>query len=273
MRSASFTEPLVLSGVGVHGGQKGSVRLTRHPGPVVVRTRGGMALVSELAVEDTTRSTTVRSVANGAVVVRTAEHLFAALAGHSVHAGVAIDLEGDEVPLLDGGARLFSDALVRLAVAPGRAPLEVARGGVVEVFGSRYTFAPGDRPSVAVTIDFGDAPLDSDASWDGDADDFALRIAPARTFAMEHEIEALGAASLARFADADSVVVVGAKLFGAGEVLRDEPARHKLLDLLGDAYLHGGPPIGSVHALRPGHRSNHAALRTAIEQGILRRRS
>lgn len=273
MRSASFTEPSVLSGMGVHGGQKASVRLSRHAGPIVVRTAGGTALLRDLAVEDTTRSTTVRSVVNPAVVVRTAEHLFAALAGHSIHEGVAIDLEGDEVPLLDGGARCFSDALVRLALAPGRAALEVARSGVVEVFGSRFTFTPGDRPRVAVTLDFGDAPLDPEASWDGDASDFAARIAPARTFAMEHEIEALGAASLARFADADSVVIVGAKLFGAGEVLRDEPARHKLLDLLGDAYLHGGPPIGSVHALRPGHRSNHAALRSAIEQGILRRRS
>lgn len=273
MRTASFSSPEpseVLRGVGVHSGKECAVRISRGEGPVRVRAGGGAVPMTELRIADTVRST---GITVDGCVVRTVEHLFAAFAGLSVYEGASIDIEGEELPLLDGGARTFAEALARLDVRPSSPLLEVARPGTVEVFESRYEFREGDHPVVEVVLDFGDAPLAKTARWDGDPGDFLLRIAPARTFALEHEIVALGEASLARFADPGSVIVVGKELHGAGVVAPDEPARHKLLDFMGDAYVVGGPPRGTIVAHRPGHRSNHAALRAAIDRGILRPRS
>lgn len=273
MRTASFSSPQpseVLRGVGVHSGKECAVRISRAEGPVRVRAGTEAVRVADLRVSDTLRST---GVTVDGRPVRTVEHLFAAFAGLSVYEGASIEIDGEELPLLDGGARSFAEALARLDVTPSSPPLEVARPGTVEVFESLYEFREGSHPIVEVVLDFGDAPLTKTARWEGDPMDFLLRIAPARTFALEHEIAALGEASLARFADPASVVVVGKELHGAGVVAPDEPARHKVLDFMGDAYLHGGPPRGTVVAHRPGHRSNHAALRAAIDRGILRPRS
>lgn len=272
MRTASFSSPQaseVLRGVGVHSGKECAVRIARSDGPVRVRVGAESVRIDELVLSDTLRSTAVTA---GGRLVRTVEHLFAAFAGLSVYEGAAIDVEGEELPLLDGGARSFAAALARLGVGPSAPRLEVARAGTVEVFDSRYEFREGEHPAIEVVLDFGDAPLARGARWDGDPADFLARIAPARTFALEHEIAALGEASLARFADPGSVIVVGTALYGVGSVAPDEPARHKVLDLMGDAYVHGGPPRGVVVAHRPGHRSNHAALRAAIDRGILRPR-
>jgi UDP-3-O-[3-hydroxymyristoyl] N-acetylglucosamine deacetylase len=146
------------------------------------------------------------------------------------------------------------------------------REGTVEVMASRYAFAPGDHVDVGVRLETGDLRLEPEARWEGDASDFRARIAPARTFAMESEIEELLRRGLASHVDRESVVVVAAAaVLSAGRPFcADEPARHKLLDLMGDLYLAGGPPIGVVRATRPGHGANDRAFRRAIEAGFLR---
>src|SRR5690606_8548586 len=113
--------------------------------------------------------------------------------------------------------------------------------------------------------------LERHAAWRGDPDDFRERIAPARTFGFAHELDSLLARDLARHVDPASVVVLAVdRVLSAGPPFRaDEPARHKLLDLIGDLYAHGGPPAGTVHAIRPGHAATHEAVRRALEEGIV----
>jgi UDP-3-O-[3-hydroxymyristoyl] N-acetylglucosamine deacetylase len=136
---------------------------------------------------------------------------------------------------------------------------------------SRYELAPGDAViDVSVHIEL-DSRFEPVARWRGDSQDFVARIAPARTFALAHEVEELARRGLARHADPASVVVLApdAVLSSGRPFAADEPARHKLLDLIGDLYLHGGPPVGSFHAVRPGHASNARAIRRALEDGVL----
>lgn len=199
--------------------------------------------------------------------VSTVEHVCAALAGLGITHGVMVAIEGPEVPLADGGARAFADALASFAPGPPR--VAVARAGSVEIGESRYDFAPG-RLRVSVEVDFGDPRLAPQASWDGDADDFVRRLAPARTFGFLHEVAMLLERGLAQHVAPESVVVIGDTILSAGEpALPDEPARHKLLDLLGDTWLHGGPLAGALHAVRPGHAATHAAMRLARERGLI----
>ena len=112
------------------------------------------------------------------------------------------------------------------------------------------------------------------ATWDGTPERFASELAPARTFGFRKQYDELRAMGRARHVDPRSVIVLegDGTVIGPGTPPTDgEFARHKLLDLLGDLYLFGGPPLGRMSARRPGHRANHQAVRQALEYGLLER--
>ena len=269
-----------VDGQGLHGGAPSSVVFTRGTGPVLLRQRGVEAPVCDLEVAASALSTKVTC---GALSVATCEHLFSALAGLGVYEGVVVEVVGAEVPLLDGGARAFVGALRALGVsvgagrAPGAVPrasrIEVVEPGAVAVGESRYAFACGEGVGVEVSVDFGDPRIAPRAVWEGDAEDFLTRIAPARTFGFERDVALLAARGLASHVTPESVVVYGeGRVLAAGPPpLADEPARHKLLDLIGDMYLYGGPPRGRVSVSRPGHAATHEAMRIAVSRGLVRR--
>jgi UDP-3-O-[3-hydroxymyristoyl] N-acetylglucosamine deacetylase len=230
------------------------------------------ARVEDLRVVDARRATTVECLTPGGPLrVRTVEHLFAALAGLGVRGGLIVDVEGPELPLLDGCASLWTKAVGDLALPSQPPALRVTRAATVDVGASRYELRPGDATRIEVVVDFGDPRLDSTAVWGGDAADFRERLAPARTFALSSDFDELLASGLARHVEPGSVVLIApGAVHAAGRAFApDEPARHKLVDLMGDLYLPGGPPLGTVRAFRPGHAANAEAVRIAIAGGLL----
>lgn len=271
-------EPTVrLEGQGLHTAAHAAIRLARREGPLALRTNDGELLsLEDVRVVDTTRSTTI-ATQDGRFRVATVEHLFAAFAGLGVHDGVAITFEGLEVPLLDGGARAFAEALRALGV-PSRPPkLRVVNAGRIAVDASVYEFfvepnhVQNACTSLEVEVDFASSLLSRATRFDGDATDFLARIAPSRTFGFEHEVAMLLERGLASHVSPESVVVVGEdRVLSAGPPFTaDEPVRHKLLDLLGDLFLYGGPPRGRVRAFRPGHAATHRAMRQAFDDGLV----
>ncbi len=261
---------VVLEGRGLHGGKPSSVRLVARPGPVTIRVGDREAALAELKVVGTVRAMTLEAPAAAFRVV-TIDHLFAALAGLGIYDGLCIDVTGGELPLLDGGATEWCAALATLAVASSQPRLRVAREALIEARASRFAFAVGEGVEATAKIEFDDTRLALDAAWSGDASDFVARIAPARTFAFAAEIEGILKRGLAQFVAPTSVVVIAEDaIHAAGNPFTaDEPARHKLLDLLGDMYLYGGPPIGRVEAFRPGHGATHEAMERAMADGVL----
>jgi UDP-3-O-[3-hydroxymyristoyl] N-acetylglucosamine deacetylase len=261
---------IAIEGRGLHTGAPGRVRFLRGEGPTRIRRGPEVAALSDLSVVDARRSTTVAR-ADGTLRVGTVEHLFAALAAAAARRGLVLELEGPEVPLADGCARAFSEAIAEMGLSPAPSRLHVARPGSFEIGGSRYVFEPSRETAVAVTIDFGDARLCPTASWNGEGRDFRERIAGARTFGFERELAELLALGLASHVEPESVVVVGEReILAAGPPFSpDEPARHKLLDLMGDLFAHGGPPVGSIRAFRPGHAATHEVVRRALGAGVL----
>jgi len=261
----------VIEGFGLHTGKPARVRFVPIEGPVRIRADNVDARIDELVPDGAARSTTLRT-RDGRAVVATVEHLFAALEARAIRRGLAIEVEGPELPLVDGGARAYADALDAFAALPSSRSLVVAAPATLEIGASSYRFVPADRVRVAVAIDFGDARIAPAASWDGDAADFRDRIAPARTFGFAHELGELLARGLASHVTAESVVVFGEhEVLAAGAPFTpDEPARHKLLDLLGDLYVHGGAPRGEIHATRPGHAATHEVMRRALDAGVVR---
>lgn len=261
-----------IEGQGLHGGAPAVVTLSRGDGPSCVVKEGARARLAELEPVASARSTAVRS-RDGRVAIATVEHLFAAIAALGAWEGLVVVIEGPEVPLADGGSRAFADAIAALEIPPRAPSLRVTVDGEVVVGGSRYAFRRADRVSASVSVDFGDARIAARARWDGDAEDFRDRIATARTFGFEREVMDLAARGLASHVAPESVVVIGEdRVLAAGRPFSaDEPARHKLLDLVGDLGVHGGPPLGEIVAARPGHSATHAAVARALALGILAR--
>jgi len=257
-----------IEGRGLHGGQASRVTVSSRPGDVVL-VREGRSHPLRLCVPSGARRST--ELAHEGDTFRTVEHLLAALAGLSLHQGVAIVLEGEEVPLVDGGALAFAHALASLGVAASPPRLRVAKAGELSIGKSSASFARADDVRVAVEIDFGDPRLAPRAEWDGTPSDFFGRIASARTFGFAHELGELARRGLASHVAKESVVLVTDDgILSAGEPFQaDEPARHKLLDLLGDLFVWGGPPLGHVRMTIPGHAATHALVATAIAEGLL----
>jgi UDP-3-O-[3-hydroxymyristoyl] N-acetylglucosamine deacetylase len=261
-------------GYGLHTGAPVRVVLERRRGGGVFVCAGGQqAAISELSVASTNRATTVEA-RGGHIRIATVEHALAALAGLAHYDGLAIHVEGPEMPLLGGGSREWCDALGELDLTTATAPpMRITRRAVVRAGTSTYEFTPGEVIDVAVRVDFGDARLAPEAVWQGDGPDFRRRIAPARTFAFERDLDELAKSGLARHVAPEAVVVVTPHaILSAGEPFaEDEPARHKLLDLLGDLYLQGGVPLGRIRAERPGHAANARAFASARAEGVLAR--
>lgn len=204
------------------------------------------------------------------MTVAMVEHVFAALAGLGLYRDVVIEIDGPEMPLLDGGASAWSEALASLRVASSAPRLRIARRGTLEVGASRYDFVPGPRVDVEVVVEIDNPRIEPFARWRGDAHDFVRRIAPSRTFAQTRDLEELAQSGLSRHVAPESVVVIAPDaVHASGRAFApDEPARHKLLDLVGDCYLWGGPPLGLLRAIRPGHRANAVAFARAVDEGL-----
>lgn len=269
----TVAKSVAVSGVGLHTGDPSQLVLMPAQesfGVKFLRTdlvaRGGFSL-AEATIEAAPRY--VRDARLGVLLenasgasVRTVEHLMAALSLSGVD-NVLIEIDGPEVPILDGSAAAFMD-LVREAglkalAAPRRmlvieAPIRVENG-------DRYIEAlPSETARLEVTIDFEDQAIGRQSLAFSPREDAAMiaRLVTARTFCLLSEVEAMRAAGLGRGGSLDNAVVVdGGRLLNAAG-LRDpnEFVLHKALDLIGDLALTGVEVRGLIRAHKPGHDLN-----------------
>lgn len=207
-------------------------------------------------------------ISTGKGDIATVEHLLSALVGMGV-TDADIEITGPEIPIFDGSARPFVELILAAGIREleGHVPLarptatitlEDGRGGSITLHPE-----PGRR-AYEYILDYPEpAPLSAQrATWAGDADRYAREVAPARTFSFEHEARAMHALGLFRAFTPRDMLVIGAD-GPIDNTLRfpDEPARHKLLDLIGDLALAGVCFEGRVVAHRSGHRLNHEMAR------------
>jgi UDP-3-O-[3-hydroxymyristoyl] N-acetylglucosamine deacetylase len=272
---------LVVSGRGLHGGKNADVQLRASgSNPVTLWVADQHVALPGCAVTDAFRSTTI---AVGMASVRTVEHLAAALFGLGITRGLSITVSGEELPLLDGGAlawvaalRDAIDANVLLGAAGSGEHARIARAATLRDGDASYGFTPAEDTRLSVRVDLGDPRYDRAAAWDGTAAAFEREVAPARTFSREEDVMELLERGVAAWVPRESVVVLCKErpaLFHGRPFADDEPARHKLLDLIGDVYVRCGVLRGHVHAERPGHARTHAILTRALVEGVIVRES
>jgi UDP-3-O-[3-hydroxymyristoyl] N-acetylglucosamine deacetylase len=201
--------------------------------------------------------------------VSTIEHLMSAFAALGVD-NVVVELDGPELPIMDGSAapfvRLIDRAGLKRQDAPRRyieivEPIEIVDGD------KRVALTPAARFEMAFEIAFASAAI-GDQRIDIVLDEAAFRdeLAESRTFGFLHEVEALRKAGLARGGSMDNCLVIdGDELMNPdGLRISDEFVRHKALDALGDLYLLGAPVIGRFEGVLAGHTLNNALARALL---------
>ena len=203
-------------------------------------------------------------------VVATAEHVLAALRGMGVD-NATIEIDGPEVPMMDGSAAAFVAAIDQAGIvtqsAPRRflqvlKPVQVAMG---DCFGELRPHAAGFRAEVE--IDFANPMIGRQTyRFDLSAEAFRREICRARTFGFVSQVARLWTAGFARGASFENSVVFDETRLLNPEGLRyaDECARHKVLDVVGDLALAGLPLLGAYRSVRGGHKLNHAVLTALI---------
>jgi UDP-3-O-[3-hydroxymyristoyl] N-acetylglucosamine deacetylase len=208
-----------------------------------------------------------RLVNEAGVSVSTVEHLMAALAGCGVH-NAMVEVSGPEVPILDGSAAPFAQALLGAGVRRLDAPvhaLRVTRPVEVEApGGARARLEPADTLSIAFEISFADAAIGAQRrTLDMSNGAFVRELCNARTFCRSADIDTMHEAGLARGGTLENAVVVdGARVLNPGGLRHaDEPVRHKMLDALGDLALAGGPMLAAYTGYRAGHALTNRLLR------------
>jgi len=266
---------VTLVGMGLHSGRparlvlrpasEGGIRFRR----VDITDRDNLIPARFDRVTDTTLCTLLSNAAG--VSVGTVEHLMAALAGTGVtHAEIEID--GPEVPIMDGSARRFVSAILRTGLAPVAGPLRAirilkpvryAQGGVVA------ELTPAETLSIDFEIDFADAAIGHQQrrlSMVNGA--FVHELADCRTFCRRQDVEAMQANGLALGGSLDNAVVVeNERVLNRGGFRRsDECVRHKMLDALGDLALAGAPILGAYRGVRAGHGATNKLLRALFAQ-------
>ena len=199
------------------------------------------------------------------VTIGTVEHLMAALAGCGID-NALIEVNGPEVPIMDGSAEPFVFLIECAGVASQPAPrriIRIEKPVTVSDGGYSASLLPGGGFSVRFEIDF-DSPAVSrqTISMGMGNGTFKKELARARTFGFLHEVEKLRAAGLARGGSLNNAVVVsGDQILNEGGLrYEDEFVRHKALDAVGDLYLAGAPIIGRFHGVCSGHAINNRLL-------------
>lgn len=277
VRQKTLHRSATLLGKGVHFGE--AVRLSVHPAPenhgiVFVRTDlpGSPAVPASLAFlahDDLLRRTTLRA---GSTEVHTVEHLLSAMHVLGV-TNARIELDGPELPLLDGSSLPFVDALMSAGLVEQEAvvPILAARRPLAFTH-EKAEYAVVPATDFRVTFFFTSAePLlrSQSASFVITPESYAAEIAPARTFAFFQELEMLRRRGLIRGGSLASAVVIGRKaILNPSLRFPDEPVRHKILDFIGDLALLGCPLRGHFLAWRAGHRAN-AAFATFLRKELL----
>lgn len=207
------------------------------------------------------------ALAGPGVRILTVEHILSALTGLGI-TDTLIDIEGDELPIGDGSAAPFAERLAEAGITDLSAtitPIALDRPlSVSDASGARIDALPAEAPHYSYHLDYGPAspiPAQS-ASWSGDPADYTANIAPARTFCLEHEARAMQALGLFNALTPRDMLVFGPR-GPIDNTLRspNEPARHKLLDLIGDLSLAGRPILARIAANRSGHALNHEMAR------------
>jgi len=260
MHERTIAAGIEFSGVGLHTGAHATLRILPAPaGKGIIfrridldnfQLRADVASVARVAYATTLMSR--------GVWISTVEHLLSALYGVGID-NAYIELDNFEVPILDGSALPYTEAIMRAGIKDQKKPrryMRIVKEFVLSEGGKTLGIYPSDTFSIQYDIDFPHPLIGQQSlSVKFTGSNYADSVAPARTFGFYHEIEKMQAAGLIRGGSLENAIVLTetGMLNDTSLRFRDEFVRHKVLDLLGDFALIGQPVLGRLVADRAGH--------------------
>ncbi len=267
----TIAQKCIFKGVGLHSGKPATLAV--HPAPVdhgIVFRRVDVKLGDNILPalwHGAEHSQLCTKLVNGSgASVSTIEHVMAALAGCGIH-NAMIDVDGPEVPILDGSAiefvRTFLSSGLRQQTVPVQV-LKILKPVRVERGDAWAEFRPSDTPMMTFHIDFSDAAIGvQKKSLNLSNGSFVRELCASRTFCRFSEVDYMRKNGLALGGTFENAVVVdGDQILSPGGLRHsDEAVRHKMLDALGDIYLAGAPILGHYHGYKAGHTLTNVLLR------------
>ena len=289
MNQRTIKSEVRIEGVGLHTGAKASILFKPAEANHGIKFRRidlpdqPTILADVSKVISTNRGTTIQE---GIAQVWTVEHTLSDLTGLGID-NVLIEINGPEIPILDGSSIGFVNAILAVGVK------DLAESKdcyfITEPFtfededtGAEYMAMPNDRLEITTMVDFNSKTLGQQFASLECLDDYITQIAPCRTFVFIHELQKLIGENLIKGGDLDNAIVIVDRILSQEELddiavklhkpsvkvekegilntiqlqFPNEPARHKLLDVLGDLTLVGKSIIGKIVTKKPGHKSN-----------------
>lgn len=266
----TIQNPISCFGIGVHSGNKTQVTLKPahgNIGIVFIRTDisklDNKITANYANVFDTSLSTSIRNNAN--VSVSTIEHLMAAIWGCGVD-NLIIEIDGPEVPIMDGSSKPFVFMLECAGLKSLNVPkkyLKLLKEINVEDAGSEIFARPSDKMIIDLTIDFTSKVIGRQSHVFSSRNNFKDEIANSRTFGFVNELDYLQSKGLAKGASLDNAIGIDEDIILNHDGLRykNEFVRHKMLDLLGDLYTAQSHLIAKIDGYKTGHNLNNQFLR------------
>ncbi|MBK6480320.1 MAG: bifunctional UDP-3-O-[3-hydroxymyristoyl] N-acetylglucosamine deacetylase/3-hydroxyacyl-ACP dehydratase [Saprospiraceae bacterium] len=289
MKQCTLSEDCVFEGIGLHTGKLATMTVKAAPVNHGIRFQrvdlpDKPILPADVnRVISTNRGTTIKS---GEGQVSTVEHILSALAGLGID-NVLIEIDGPEVPIMDGSARPFTRAFQKAGIEPqslDKDYLEITEAVSFkdELSGTELIAVPSDKFEVTAMIDFKSPFLGQQFASLSDLSEYETQIAPCRTFVFLREIEKLANENLIKGGDLNNAIVIVDRLMTQPELddlatklnkpsvkvekegilntvelqFSNEAARHKILDIIGDLALVGKPIKAKILANKPGHTAN-----------------
>ncbi len=273
LKQRTLSSSITATGVGLHTGKKINLRINPgqpDKGIVFIRTdiTSDPITATLKNVHDTRLSTTI---SNGNASVSTVEHLLSALAGLGIDNAI-IELDGPEVPIMDGSSRPFVFLIQSAGISEQNHPkkfIKITKDIEVKQNDKWAKIEPFDGFKVAFTIDFNHPSFPKEAQTstiDFSTISYLSQVSRARTFGFAKDIENLRKNNLALGGSVNNAIVIDDYKIVNEDGLRykDEFVKHKILDAIGDLYLLGHSLIGSFSAFKSGHHLNNLLLRELI---------
>lgn len=258
-KRTTISNACTFEGPGLHTGASARVTLRPLPERCGIRFRFGDGdyAISAARGAEAQRNTTI-VFPNGRTIA-TVEHLLSAIIGVGLD-DVAVECGAAELPILDGSARPYAEGILLAGLTEkdaARVPLHLTTPVCVDDGGASIAAVPSEALRVSYVIDYPGTPIGTEMKdFTLTREAFLEEIAPARTFALLPEVEALRAAGLAAGGTLGNALIVGddGLLGGASLRVDREYAAHKVLDLLGDLALLGTLPVAHYICIKGGHR-------------------
>jgi len=258
-----------IKGIGLHSGEFVELKLKpARPNTGIVFVKNKNFIPANINYAKSFKfSTTIEK--NGEKI-QTIEHLMCALYLLGID-NILIEINGDEVPILDGSAMQFIKAIksAGIKIYPEEKLYAVIEKPITVEEGDKYIYAnPSEEPVFTFEVKYNNKIIGNKKFSFNMFKDNILEVAQARTYCFLEEVEFLKNLGLAKGGSLENAVVFKEETILNPEGLRyeDEPVRHKLLDLIGDIYLLGYPVIGNIYSFKGGHALNAKLVKKLIEE-------